>query len=293
MKGIILAGGSGTRLYPLTKTICKQLLPVYNKPLIYYPLSALMLAGIRDVLIITAPRHNEQFQEQLGDGSHLGVNIEYAVQPKPEGLAQAFLIGERFIGNSACALALGDNLLFGHGLSDKLQHAARIKSGGHVFAHRVADPSAYGVVVLDADDHPLRIVEKPKDLISNWAVIGIYFYDNDVIGIARDLKPSARGEFEITDVNAIYLAQKRLQVTKLGRGYTWFDAGTHEDLLRAGEFVRTIEDRQGNGIGCLEEIAYHMGYIDLDRLARVAHEYAKTSYGAYLSSVLTSLADAR
>jgi len=285
MKGIILAGGSGTRLYPVTLVVSKQLLPVYDKPMIYYPLTTLMLAGVRDILIITTPDERSRFAALLGDGSRWGIAISYAAQPRPEGLAQAFVIGREFIGGGPVALVLGDNLFYGAGLQALLQQAAQPRRGATVFAYQVRNPQAYGVVEFDADGRPAAIVEKPPQPRSSWAVTGLYFYDNAVVDIARELQPSARGELEITDVNNVYLRQGTLEVARMGRGYAWFDTGTHEDLLDAGEYVRTIEMRQGLKIACVEEVAYHMGYIDRARLLAEAQRFGKNDYGRYLAAL--------
>jgi glucose-1-phosphate thymidylyltransferase len=285
MKGIILAGGSGTRLYPVTLVISKQLLPVYDKPMIYYPLSTLMLAGIRDILIITTPAERTRFEALLGDGSRWGVAISYAEQPRPEGLAQAFIIGRDFIGGGPVALVLGDNLFYGHGLSEMLQEAARPRPGATVFAYQVRNPAAYGVVEFDAEGRAVGIAEKPAQPRSHWAVTGLYFYDNSVVDIAAELKPSARGELEITDLNNVYLGRGLLQVARMGRGYAWFDTGTHQDLLEAGEYVRTIEMRQGLKVACVEEVAYHMGYIDRDQLLAEARRFGNNDYGRYLANL--------
>ncbi|MBP6014587.1 MAG: glucose-1-phosphate thymidylyltransferase RfbA [Alphaproteobacteria bacterium] len=286
MKGIILAGGHGTRLYPLTLSLSKQLLPVFDKPMIYYPMSMLMLAGIRDILIISTPHDLPMFKRTLGDGSDIGLNLSYAEQPKPEGLAQAFLIGADHIGNDSVALALGDNLLFGQGLQAVMQRAAGLKAGGLVFGYHVPDPERYGVVDFDAAGRALSIVEKPKQPRSNWAVIGLYFYDNGVVDIARNLKPSARGELEITDVNARYLERGALNVERLSRGYAWLDAGTHDSLIQAGEFVRTIQQRTGLQIACLEEIAYDKGWMTSAQVAARAAKLKSSDYGSYLTQML-------
>ncbi len=282
MKGIILAGGSGTRLYPITRSTSKQLLPVYDKPMIYYPLSALMLAGIRDVLVITTPEDAAGFERLLGDGTQWGINIGYAQQPSPDGLAQAFIIGREFVGNDSCALVLGDNIFFGHGLSDKLRRAASQQSGATVFAYHVPDPERYGVVAFDSTGRAISIEEKPQKPRSNWAVTGLYFYDNAVVDIARDIKPSHRGELEITDVNRCYMERGDLAVEQLGRGFAWFDTGTHASLLEAGNFVHAIESRQGLRIAVPEEIAFQNGWIDAGQIERIGRELQKNGYGQYL-----------
>ncbi|WGF86756.1 glucose-1-phosphate thymidylyltransferase RfbA [Marinivivus vitaminiproducens] len=285
-KGIVLAGGSGTRLYPLTHAVCKQLLPVFDKPLVYYPLTTLMLAGIRDILIISTPHDLPQFERLLGDGSQWGLQLSYAVQEKPEGIAQAFQIGRNFIGDDDCALILGDNIFFGHALRVDLARATRHSSGATVFGYRVTDPERYGIIGFDASGRPSSIVEKPSAPRSNIAVTGLYFYDNDVVDIAARLRPSARGELEITDVNLAYLARHALRVQRMGRGYAWLDAGTHDSLLQAGEFVQTVQQRQGLQIACPEEIARFQGWIDEDQLRRLAEPLAKTAYGRYLLDVV-------
>ena len=288
MKGIILAGGSGTRLYPLTISVSKQMLPIYDKPMIYYPLSILMLAGIREILIITTPEDQSAFKLLLGDGSKWGLSLNYAVQPKPEGLAQAFIIGKKFIGNDHCCLILGDNIFYGHGLSEILTEASTLKAGATVFGYYVNDPERYGVVAFDENGLAKSIEEKPVKPESNWAVTGLYFYDNKVIDIAESIKPSDRGELEITDVNRVYLEQNSLKVQQLGRGFTWLDTGTHESLLQASEFVRTVEDRQGLKIACLEEIAFSKGFIDSKQMSELAAPLLKSGYGQYLMSLIDS-----
>ena len=286
MKGIILAGGSGTRLYPLTMAISKQLVPIYNKPMVYYPLSTLMLAGIREILVITTPQDQDSFRRLLGDGSHLGLTIDYAAQPSPDGLAQAFIIGERFIGDDAVALALGDNVFYGHGFPDFLRSAAARTHGATVFAYWVRDPERYGVVEFDAAGLAVGLEEKPAKPRSHYAVTGLYFYDNRIVDIAARLEPSPRGELEITDANAAYLAVGDLYVEKLGRGIAWLDTGTHEALLQASTFIQTIEERQGLMVACVEEIAYKMGYIGPVDVLRTAETMKHNSYGDYLRRLL-------
>ncbi|MBQ7478541.1 MAG: glucose-1-phosphate thymidylyltransferase RfbA [Selenomonadaceae bacterium] len=285
-KGIILAGGSGTRLYPLTRVVSKQLMPIYDKPMVYYPLSTLMLAGLKDILVITTPEDNGNFRRLLGDGSQWGIRISYAVQPHPGGLAQAFLVGEEFIAGEACALVLGDNIFYGSDLAVSAQRAAQQENGATVFAYYVKHPNRYGVVEFDREGNAISLEEKPERPKSNYAVTGLYFYDKDIVDVAKSIQPSARGELEITDVNRVYLERGKLHVQKMRRGYAWLDTGTHESLLQAASFVQTIQARQGLKIACIEEIAYRMGYIDADQVLRLAEPLSKNDYGQYLEQMV-------
>ena len=285
-KGIILAGGKGTRLYPLTRAVCKQLMPIYDKPMVYYPLSVLMLAGIRNILIISTPEDLPAFHRLLGDGSDYGLNLEYAEQPQPEGLAQAFVIGKNFVGGSAAALVLGDNLFYGNGLATLLQEAENRQEGATIFSYWVNDPERYGVAEYDKEDRLVGLQEKPKNPKSNYAITGLYFYDNDVLEIAAGIRPSARGELEITDVNRVYLERGKLEGKKFGRGFTWMDTGTHQSLLQASNFIEAIEIRQGLKVACIEEVAFRMGYIDAEQVRRLSHPMKNNEYGTYLLRIV-------
>lgn len=286
MKGIILAGGSGTRLYPITQGISKQLLPIYDKPMIFYPISTLMLAGIQDILIITTPEDISSYQRLLGTGAQFGINLSYAIQPSPDGLAQAFIIGEEFINNEPCALVLGDNIFFGQSFGKKLESAAQVTDGAVVFGYQVSDPERFGVVDFNEDFKALSIIEKPENPKSNWAVTGLYFYDKNVVEMAKQVKPSNRGELEITTLNQMYLEMGKLQVELLGRGFAWLDTGTHDSLIEASQFVHTIEKRQGMKVACLEEIAYHKGWLNTEQVIEQATKLGKTDYGRYLQSLI-------
>ncbi|KAB7897113.1 glucose-1-phosphate thymidylyltransferase RfbA [Rouxiella sp. S1S-2] len=288
MKGIILAGGSGTRLYPLTRGVSKQLLPIYDKPMVYYPISVLMLAGIKDILIITTPEDNEAFVRLLGDGSQFGINLSFAIQPSPDGLAQAFIIGEDFIAGDKCALVLGDNIFFGESFGRKLEHAVQNSDGATVFGYQVMDPERFGVVEFDTDNRAISIEEKPTHPRSNWAVTGLYFYDHHVVEMAKQIKPSHRGELEITTLNQMYMDLGKLKVEQLGRGFAWLDTGTHDSLLEASQFIHTIEKRQGFKVACLEEIAFRKGWISREQVAEQAKVLAKTGYGKYLTQLIES-----